>query len=77
VDGKGHSEMEIEATRPWWGIVCKGCGQEHPTAMYRGKNDTMGRFGKSEPFEYICPDNNQTYKYVGSDEIVFDYTLSS
>jgi hypothetical protein len=69
--------MAIEATRPWWGIVCKGCGQKHPTAMNRGKNDAIGRFGKDEQFEYRCPDDNRTYKYVGSDETVFDYTLSS
>ena len=69
--------MEIEVMRPWWGIVCKGCGQEHPTAMHRGKNDTMGRFGEDESFEYICPADNKIYKYVGSDEIVFDYKLSS
>jgi hypothetical protein len=69
--------MEIETTQPWWGIVCKGCGQQHPTAMHRGKNDTMGRFGKDEQFGYRCPIDLKTYEYVGSDEIVFDYALSS
>lgn len=68
--------MPTTATRRWWGIVCKGCGQKHPTAMYM-KNDTIGRFNRRESFKYRCPDNDRTYEYVGSDEIVFNYTLSS
>lgn len=47
----------------------------HPTAMRRGENDT-GRFGENEPFGYRCPVDDQTYNYVGSDETVFEYTLS-
>jgi len=43
--------------------------------MCRGKKDA-GRFEKDERFKYRCPNDDQTYEYVGSDEKVFDYTLS-
>ncbi len=63
-------------TRRWWGVVCKGCGEKHPTAMYK-KNDANGRFRPRERFKYRCPASDRVYAYVGSEEVVFNYTLTS